>query len=55
MGKPSVCYSYHCRSFRAGFWLCVFFCVITCTSHAGQYDRYVVGTVIKVRDGDTLC
>ena len=23
-------------------------------SYAGQYDRYVVGTVIKVRDGDTV-
>ena len=54
MGKPSVFYSIRCRSCLAGFWLLFLFCIFSFTSHAGQYERYVVGTVIKVRDGDTV-
>ena len=30
------------------------FVFIQLHSYAGQYERYVVGTVIKVRDGDTV-
>ncbi len=54
MGKLSVWYSILCRSYLAGFWLLFFFCIFSFSSHAGQYERYVVGTVIKVRDGDTV-
>ena len=54
MGKSSVCYSCLSRSYLAGFWLVLFFCIVTSNSYAGQYERYVVGTVIKVRDGDTV-
>ena len=54
MGKSSVCYSCLSRSYLVGFWLVLFFSIVTFNSHAGQYERYVVGTVIKVRDGDTV-
>ena len=54
MWKPSVCYSYLSRLYLAGFWLLFFFSVTSLSSHAGQYERYVVGAVIKVRDGDTV-
>lgn len=54
MGKPSVCYSYLSRLYLAVFGLLFFFSVTSLSSHAGQYERYVVGTVIKVRDGDTV-
>ena len=35
-------------------WVVIAFLIIQVNSFAGQYDRYVVGTVIKVRDGDTV-
>ena len=49
-----MCYSCLSRSYLVGFWLLFLFCIISFSSHAGQHDRYVVGTVVKMRDGDTV-
>ncbi len=54
MGKSSVCYSCLSRSYLAGFWLLLLFSITSLSSHAGRYERYVVGTVKEVRDGDTV-
>ena len=42
------------RSLITLLWVLVIILITQIHSYAGEYDRFVVGTVIKVRDGDTI-